>query len=256
MVFKSTLYLNSKNKGGRSENFSVYYNPPMELDYTKQYEIGLANCYLWYSWYNISEAIGNNIFRYYNKTAWASITIPNGSYNISDLNDVVKSLIDINEGTADEEDEKLKASRNITIKANYNTLKAEIRLRGGYRVDFAGDSGKIRLLLGFDEGKISKKGINSGQNPVNITDVNTVYIHCSLVNSAYENSNTSGVIYAFSPNVPPGYQIQIQPYSINWMPIGNINSISKIQMRVTNQDGVQVDLNNEVVTYSLRIREV
>ena len=97
MSFKRTLYLNSRKSGGRSENFSVNYTPPIELDYDKHYEIGMESCYLWYSWYNISSALGNNIFVYHNGRAKASITIPDGSYNIDDLNTVVKSLIDINE---------------------------------------------------------------------------------------------------------------------------------------------------------------
>lgn len=257
MSFKRTLYLNSKKAiGGKSENFSVYYNPPIKLDYNKQYEIGLDSCYLWYSWYNISAALGNNIFKYHNGTAWSSITIPDGSYNIDDLNSTIKELIDKSEKTLDEEDVTKKASANITMKANYNTLKVEITLKNGYQIDFTDDVGRIRLLLGFDEKKLKKNGVYVGENPVNITNVSTVYIHCSLVDSAYENSTSSGVIYAFSPNVPPGYQIQIQPYSINWLPLQGINNIPKIQMRITNQDGVEVELNNETVTYTLRIREV
>ena len=256
MGFKRTLYLNSKKAKGKSENFHVNYNPPIELDYNKQYELGLVNCYIWYSWYNVSAAIGNNKFRYYNSTAWVSLTIPDGSYNISDLNGIVKSLIDTQEGTADEEDETKRASANITLKANYNTLRVELTLKGSYRVDFSGDAGKIRSLLGFDAQKIGKQGTNSGENPVNITTIHTVYIHCSLVDSTYENSKTSGVIYAFSPNVPPGHQLQILPNNTNWVQLQKINRITFIQMRVTNQDGVEIDLNNEVVTYTLRIREV
>ena len=79
MSFKRTLNLNSRRATGKSENFHVNYSPPIELDYDKQYEIGMESCFLWYSWHNISEALGNNTFTYYNSKAWASITIPVGS---------------------------------------------------------------------------------------------------------------------------------------------------------------------------------
>ena len=212
--------------------------------------------FLWYSWHNISEALGNNTFTYYNSKAWASVTIPDGSYNIEDLNNVVKTLIDINEKTVNEEDESKRASSNLTIKANYNTLKAEIISKGGYRVNFGLDGAKIRDLLGFGKEKVGKQGITEGDKPVNITNVSTVYIHCSLVDTAYVNDKPSGVIYSFSPSVPPGYQIQERPFNINWLPLPRINSIPKIQMRITNQDEEEVNLNHETVTYTLRIREV
>ena len=128
MVFKTTVFLNSKKAGnGISENFSIYYNPPIQLDINKQYEVGLDNAYLWYSWYNISDSLNNNRLKYYNGKAWATLTLPNGSYNIDDLNITIKRMIDRMEKTEDAEE---KASDNILLRANYNTLKAEIVIKG------------------------------------------------------------------------------------------------------------------------------
>jgi len=255
MSFKTTVFLNSKKAGnGISENFSIYYSPPIQLDIDKQYEVGLDNAYLWYSWYNISDSLNNNRFKYYNGKAWTVFTLPNGSYKIDDLNIKIKRLIDRMEKTEDAEE---KASDNILLRANYNTLKEEIVIKGGYKVDFrALDSGNLHLLLGFKPERLGKNGTYSGDFPVNITHVNAVYIHCSLVESSYENSERSAVIYSFSPSVAPGYQISIKPNSINYLLISRISNISVIRMRITDQNGIDLPLNNEAVTYALRIREM
>ena len=105
MILKTTVNLNSEKAGnGTSENF-VHFNPPIQLDINKEYEVGLDNAYLWYSWHNISKTLGNNLFKYFNGNAWVVVTIPNGSYNIEDLNTTLKILIDKAEeydGSADE----------------------------------------------------------------------------------------------------------------------------------------------------------
>ena len=77
-----------------------------------------------------------------------------------------------------------------------------------------------------------------------------------MVESSYENSDRSAVIYSFSPSVSPGYQISIKPNSINYLPISRISSIPVIRMRITDQNGVELPLNNETVNYALRIREM
>ena len=57
-------------------------------------------------------------------------------------------------------------------------MKAEFVIKGGYKVDFEGSkTRKIRYLLGFKP-IILDKTVYSGDNPVHITHVNAVYIHC------------------------------------------------------------------------------
>ena len=71
----------------------------------------------------------------------------------------------------------------------------------------------------------------------------------SLVQSAYENGTISDVIYSFSPNVPPGYQIEIRPNSINYLPISIASSVAVIRMRITDQNGIEIPLNGETITF-------
>ena len=49
-----TLFLGSTSASGVSSNFTVYFNPPIELGVTKTYELALISANIWYSWHNIT----------------------------------------------------------------------------------------------------------------------------------------------------------------------------------------------------------
>ena len=67
-------------------NFNTRFNPNIELDEDKVYEIALVNLETYYSFPNINET--NNIFVYSpdNGNSWVKIKIPEGSYEIDDIN--------------------------------------------------------------------------------------------------------------------------------------------------------------------------
>ena len=67
-------------------SFSTRFNPTLQLDRDKEYEIALVNLETYYSFPNIDET--NNIFVYSpdNGNSWAKIKIPEGSYEIGDMN--------------------------------------------------------------------------------------------------------------------------------------------------------------------------
>ena len=69
------------------ENFTV--NFPNGIRINGPYEIGLINANLWYSWFNISDSYSNNDIRIHNGTKWINIKIPNGIYDIEQLNDFI-----------------------------------------------------------------------------------------------------------------------------------------------------------------------
>ena len=62
MPFQTTLFLDASSASGVSSNFTVYFNPPIELGVTKTYELALISTNIWYSWHNITTK--NNKFRY------------------------------------------------------------------------------------------------------------------------------------------------------------------------------------------------
>ena len=71
-------------------HFTKKFNPPIQLKKNRPYEIALVNLETYYSIPNISNK--NNTFTYSANGGadWNDITIPTGSYDIDDINDVIQ----------------------------------------------------------------------------------------------------------------------------------------------------------------------
>ena len=112
-------------------NFNTRFNPKLELDRDKVYEIALVNLETYYSFPNIDET--NNVFVYSpdNSNSWVKIKIPEGSYEIDDISDTIQHEMK-KRGHYDEINEDY----YINISANSNTLKSVLILEKDYQVDF------------------------------------------------------------------------------------------------------------------------
>lgn len=76
---------------------TIVYRFPFNQQFS-QAEVALANIYLFYSWYNISAAFGNNTFQYKwpnNSGGYITYTvvIPDGFYQIDDLNSYLETVM-------------------------------------------------------------------------------------------------------------------------------------------------------------------
>ena len=112
-------------------NFNTRFNPKLELDKDKVYEIALVNLETYCSFPNIDET--NNVFVYSpdNGNSWVKIKIPEGSYEIDDINNTIKHEME-KRGHYDSNNE----DHYINISANSNTLKSVLIIESGYQVDF------------------------------------------------------------------------------------------------------------------------
>ena len=111
-------------------NFNTRFNPKLELDRDKVYEIALVNLETYYSFPNIDET--NNVFVYSpdNGNSWVKIKIPGGSYEIDDINNTIKHEME-KRGHYD----SINEDHYINISANSNTLKSVLIIESGYQVD-------------------------------------------------------------------------------------------------------------------------
>ena len=75
---------------GNQSSFNTLFNPKIELDRNKVYEIALVNLETYYSFPNIDDS--NNVFVYSHDqgVTWTKIKIPTGSYEIDDLNNTIR----------------------------------------------------------------------------------------------------------------------------------------------------------------------
>ena len=88
-----TLVLNSSNIVQDGQNNKLVYNFPNSVLFKDSY-VAVSNVSMYYSWFNISTAFANNVFTYNwrqgTTTTTYTITVPNGLYEISSLNQLLQ----------------------------------------------------------------------------------------------------------------------------------------------------------------------
>lgn len=233
-----------------SHDFTVLLHSPIDL-HDIQHECALLDMTLWNTWFNVSVALNNNTFKYYNGTTWKTVTIPDGNYNLESLEEAIhegmKVLGDvITDGVTGSE------TYNINLIPNYSTIKIKLDLKNGFQVDFT--TGKIHLLLGFEPNIYTTT--TYATTKANLTNnVNEFFIHCSLINAGmYLNATSSDVIATLVPTVPPGAIIKVSNDNPIYMPIRDSRFFDNIRMYITDQLGRPVNLNGHTVTYRIHVK--
>ena len=184
------------------------------------------------------------LFNYHNGTVWGKVVHHTlSAYNITDVNLETTRLIKLKRNDDDD---------NITIQPNCNTLKSRVIIGSGYKVAFTLQRG-LHDLLGFDSATLDV-GNHDSDRQINITDIHSLLIRCSLVFSSYVNGSLSDVIYSFSPDKPPRSLLFIKPNNLIYNRMGKREAMSNITIRVTNQDGRLIDFNRERTTFLLHIK--
>jgi len=92
-----TIILNSSNIIRDNQNNKLKYNFPNSVQFKKS-QIALASVSIYYSWYNISNTLINNTFTYNWRNGAGvatnyTITIPNGLYEITTLNQYLQFIL-------------------------------------------------------------------------------------------------------------------------------------------------------------------
>ena len=241
---KSLQIIVSSNK----TRFNTRFNPPIQLDKDKSYEIALVNLETYYSFPNINST--NNYFTYTpdQGLSWEDIYIPEGSYDITDMNEYIQNKMR-ERGHYDTVNDE----HYITISANSNTLKSILHLETNYQVDFR-QNNSISSVLGFNN-DIYTLSFNESENVVNILSINSILVNIDIVSGSYVNGSTQPTIYSFFPNVSPGYKIMETPINLVYLPI-MLDTIYSLESSLTDQNDKQLNLRGEQLTMRFHIREV
>ena len=121
--------------------FTTRFNPTLELDRNKEYEIALVNLEIYQSFPNIDET--NNVFIYSpdNGNSWVKIKISEGSYEIDDINNTIQ-----HEMKKRGHHDPINEVYYIIISTNSNTRKSVLILEKDYQVDFNHQSSLAKVL--------------------------------------------------------------------------------------------------------------
>lgn len=227
---------------GNSSTLKSSLFPALRLPKHKPYEIALLDLTTYNSIPNIVANV-NNTLHYYKtdsdktKKIISTVNLQSGAYEIDDLNEYMQQQL---------------GKENITIKANNNLLKTEIKSK--YHIDFTKPN-SIGSLLGFptSSGILTPNTTHIGSQAVNIIKVNTINLTCNIVDGSYKDGEKLHLLHTFYPSVPPGFKIIERPHNLVYLPL-NTSYISEIVVNVQDQDGDIVDFRGETITLRLHIK--
>jgi len=197
-----------------------------------EWEIGLKDLSTYYSFPNIDNS--NNKFYYGDDK---EITIPEGAYEIENLEKTIKSL--------------LGKEVEFSLKPNNNTLKSEILC--SKTIDFSKE-GTIGGLLGFKKRVLEANVDHVSDSPVNILKVNIIRVECNIARGSFRNGEEGRVIYDFFPDVGPGYKILERPRNMIYLPLTG-KSISNIVITLKDQNNQLINFRGETLSVTLHVRQ-
>ena len=192
--------MNSKNsKTNEPNRFRYKLTDKLDLINPNK-NMALANLSIYYTWKNVKSFYNNNKFKILAPTWNETFDLPDGSYNISEIQDYIEYII--------KRHEALGENAPILIYANTINNRIVFKIKSGYKLELL--SKETMKLLGN-----TKDIINVDKNSVNVPrleNVEVVLVHCNLVNNAYQQH--SRVLFTFVPTKQYRQLISISPHSL------------------------------------------
>jgi len=244
------ITLDSDKLNQRPNDFRCVFNQPLFLG-DRRWEIALIKLFTWYSWFNISASLyQNNTFRYSTDSGstWKTVTIDDGQYSISQLNDKIHFYMFQN---GDYNTTSTGFSYEINLIPDFSTLKIYLSLGTTYRIDLS--VSELYYLLGFNKAIYTTSLF--APNVANITnDINSLKVTCSIVESSYDSAANSNVLSIYTPNVGPGSQIIIEPFQPIYVPVISSRTLTDIRVTITDNLDRPIDFNGEPSQILLYLR--
>lgn len=222
---------------GKSSTIENTFNPPLYFDKERSYEVALLNLETYYAMPNIDKT--NNHFKYSkdNGSRWTSVFIPEGCYEIGAINSSIIQIV---------------GNKSITVRPNRNTLQSILKIADKYEVDF-NVSGSLASVLGFNK-KIYKTGEHTSEKIVDILRINSILVHTNIISGSYVSGQKKPLLFGFFPDVVPGGKIIQTPTNLVYIPV-TLDVITSLQIWLTDQNNIQLNLRGERITVRLHLRE-
>ena len=160
----------------------------------------LANISIYYTWKNVKSTYNNNKFKISVPTWNDTFDLPDGLYNIPEIQDYFVYIITKHETIVE--------TSPILIYANNITNRMLFKIKTGYKLELL--SKETMKLLGSTSNIIDAD--KNSENVPRLENVEVVLVHCNLVNNSYQQH--SRVLFTFVPNKQYGQLISISPHSL------------------------------------------
>ena len=197
-----TFFMNTKNSK-TNEPHMFKYNLIDKLDLKNPNKnMALAKLSIYYTWKNVKSIYKNNEFKISAPTWSQNFDLPDGSYNIPEIQDYFEYIIKKHETISD--------TAPILIYANTITNRIVFKIKTGYKLELL--SKETMKLLGSTKDTIDAD--KNSENVPRLENVEVVLVHCNLVNNSYQQH--SRVLFTFAPNKQYGQLISISPNSLTF----------------------------------------
>ena len=253
----STTIMDISKKSKWEINFPV----PLSLDPRFEYEIGMTFVSVYNTVFNITKD-NDTLTEYTEGYTEGSrngkvIQITPGAREVKNINEYLQNSL---------EKENILIEEDIATGKCKLTTKLDIKFNSLYSV------------LGFDKDKLYKAGTHLSENKINVTDLVTINISCSIAEGGYIPSvqakgdihsvkakgdirkhkelQSSNIIHSFPSHiVPPGYKYLEQKNPPIYFPI-TTKKIEKVVIYIVDQNGTLISFDDEDIAISLNLKQV
>ena len=226
-----TFIMNSRNsKTNEPNRFKYDLIDKLDLKNPNKNMV-LANLRIYYTWKNVKPTYNNYKFKILGPTWDETFDLPDGSYNISEIQDYIEYII--------KKHETIGETVPILIYANTINNRIVFKIKSGCKLELL--SKERMKLLGS-----TKNIIDSDKNSENVPrleNVEVVLVHCNLVNTSYQQH--SRVLFTFVPTKQYGKLISISPHSLVFLKTMN-TEFSEIEVWFTDQNNNELEIEDNV----------
>ena len=158
--------MNSKNSK-TNEPYKFKYDLIDKLDLRNPNKnMALANLSIYYTWKNVKSTYNDNKFKISAPTWNETFDLPDGSYNISEIQNYIEYII----------------KKHKTIGENAINNRIVFKIKSGYKLELL--SKETMKLLGSI--KDTTDADKNNENVPKLENVEVVLVHFNLVNNAYQ----------------------------------------------------------------------
>ena len=232
-----------KNASNTPSDFTTVFDRPIVLGGNQRYVFGLDKVNtMTYSWHNVSPDYQNNIISYHNGTEHKRIEFSNGCYDYTELSDYIITNGDLQPEQASP----------ITIEFDLTRFKCFVSIIKPFALDLRGST--FGALIGFEPTVIRQT--QYGTDIPNITNsLDTLYIHCDLVDNLIVDGEYGDVIYTISTaDLRRSYPFKDEPILKGFCEV-NKTIINSIRIYITDALGKIINLNKVDTSFTFILKD-
>ena len=233
----NTIFIDSENsKTSDLQRLLLNLTDKIDLRRKDKY-ITLSNLCIYYTWKNINKSCKNNTFKISAPTLNEDFELPDGSYNVSDIQDYFEYKKSMEKNTPIRIFSQFNTS--ITVYPNKIENRIMFKIKTGYYLGLL--TPETMKLLGSIKSKITKD--KNGENVPYLEITEVVLIHCNVVNNSYQQN--SRVLNTFVPNKSFGELFDISPENLIFLKTFD-SEFFYIEVSFTDQNSNSLEIEDKI----------